>query len=104
MSSPPPANSASTGAAANDVAPGPSQMQWGDIIQQLGAEIAGPLSTALERIQGLATTGQIDRQSLRALRESVSQAREAGMVGQQLARLASGHLRLSRERLHLTQL
>ncbi len=104
MSSPPPANSNSLGAAANDVVAGPSQMQWGEIIQQLGAEIAGPLSTALERIHSLVNTGQIDRQSLRALRESVSQAREAGMVGQQLARLASGRLRLSRERLHLTQL
>ncbi|WP_144006759.1 hypothetical protein [Pelomonas sp. KK5] len=85
-------------------APGPDGMQWAEIIQQLGAEIAGPLSTALERIHGLINTGQIDRQSLRTLRESVNQAREAGMVGQQLARLASGRLHLSRERLHLTQL
>ena len=82
----------------------PSTLQWAEIVQQLGAEIAGPLSTALERINSLVSTGQIDRQSLRALREGVSQAREAGMVGQQLARLASGRLRLSRERLHLTQL
>jgi len=102
MSNPPPAPSAA--AAANDAAQGPGQLQWADIVQQLGAEIAGPLSTALERIHGLINTGQIDRQSLRALREAVSQAREAGMVGQQLARLASGRLRLSRERLHLTQL
>ena len=104
MSSPPPANPAKTSAAANDVNQGLSQLHWAEIVQQLGAEIAGPLSTALERIHSLINTGQIDRQSLRALRESVSQAREAGMVGQQLARLASGRLRLSRERLHLTQL
>ncbi|MDY0748537.1 hypothetical protein SNE35_28815 [Paucibacter sp. R3-3] len=102
MSTPSPAPSAA--AAANDAAQGSGQLQWADIVQQLGAEIAGPLSTALERIHSLINTGQIDRQSLRALRESVSQAREAGMVGQQLARLASGRLRLSRERLHLTQL
>jgi len=79
-------------------------VQWAEIVQQLGAEIAGPLSAALERIHNLSVTGQIDRQSLRALRESVAQAREAGMLGQQLARLASGRLRLARERLHLTQL
>ena len=102
MSNPTPASS--TAAASNDAAQGPGQQQWADIVQQLGAEIAGPLSTALERINGLINTGQIDRQSLRSLREAVSQAREAGMVGQQLARLASGRLRLSRERLHLTQL
>lgn len=77
---------------------------WADIVQQLGAEIAGPLSQALERIHTLIATGQIDRQSLRALREGVSQAREAGMMGQQLARLASGKLRLSKERLQLTQM
>ncbi|WAC74541.1 hypothetical protein OU995_07450 [Roseateles sp. SL47] len=90
-------------AAANDMAPRLNDAQWGDIVQQLGAEIAGPLSHALERIQELIATGQIDRQGLRALRESVAQAREAGMVTQQLSRLASGRLRLSRERVHLTQ-
>lgn len=104
MSSPPPANNNSTNAAANDVSGEPSRAQWTEIVQQLGAEIAGPLSAALERINHLVNTGQIDRQSLRALRESVTQAREAGMVGQQLARLASGRLQLSRERMHLTQI
>ncbi|MDC8786852.1 sensor histidine kinase family protein [Roseateles koreensis] len=101
---PPPNNALSANAAANDVAIGPNHAQWGEIVQLLGAEIAGPLSSALERIHNLVSTGQIDRQSLRALRESVSQAREAGMIGQQLARLASGRLRISRERLHLTQI
>jgi len=99
-SSPPPTPSA----AANDVVGEPSRAQWADIVQQLGAEIAGPLSGALERIHQLVSTGQIDRQSLRALKESVSQAREAGMMGQQLARLASGRLRLAREKMHLTQI
>ncbi|MBV8503350.1 MAG: hypothetical protein JO006_16725 [Paucibacter sp.] len=97
MSSPPPQN------AANDAGSEPEAGQWADIVQQLGAEIAGPLSAAMERIHQLIATGQIDRQGLRALRESVAMAREAGMAGQQLARLASGRLRLARERLHLTQ-
>ncbi len=90
-------------AAAHGLGSRAGETPWGDIVQQLGAEIAGPLSHALERIQQLISTGQIDRQGLRALRESVAQAREAGMVTQQLARLASGRLRLSRERVHLTQ-
>lgn len=106
MSSQPPANAPPTlhAVAANDGTTPTSDPQWAEIIQQLGAEIAGPLSAALERIQSLIATGQIDRQGLRALRESVEQAREAGMVGQQLARLASGTLSLARERLHLTQM
>ena len=101
MSRPPPSIAAPL--AANDMAQPPSDSQWGDVVQQLGAEIAGPLSAALERIHTLISTGQIDRQGLRALRDWVAQAREAGMVSQQLARLASGRLRLSRERVPLTQ-
>lgn len=104
MSKPTPVPPVPVSGAANDVAQLPSHAQWAEIVQQLGAEIAGPLSAALERIHNLAVTGQIDRQGLRTLRESVAQAREAGMMGQQLARLASGRLRLSRERLHLAQL
>ena len=42
--------------------------RWADVLAQLGAEIAGPLTAAIERVNALATTGQIDRQSLRALR------------------------------------
>jgi len=101
MSTPP---SSAPVSAANDVMPEPTPVQWADIVQQLGAEIAGPLSAALEQIQNLATTGQIDRRGLRLLRRSVDDARTAGMLGQQLARLASGRLRLNRERQHLTQM
>lgn len=104
MSSQPPAPPVKVSGAANDMAQGPSHAQWAEIVQQIGAEIAGPLSGALERIHNLMVTGQIDRQSLRALRESVAHAREAGMMGQQLARLASGRIKLARERVHLTQL
>lgn len=101
MSKPP---SSAPVSAANDVTPEPTPVQWADIVQQLGAEIAGPLSAALEQIQNLATTGQIDRRGLRLLRRSVDEARTAGMLGQQLARLASGRLRLNRERQHLAQM
>ena len=104
MSSQPPSPPVKLAGAANDVAQGPNHAQWADIVQQIGAEIAGPLSSALERIHNLMVTGQIDRQGLRSLREAVAHAREAGMMGQQLARLASGRVKLARERIHLTQL
>ena len=72
MESPKPAPTAApTTGAANDVAQELTAAQWAQIMQQLGAEIAGPLSAALERIHNLTVTGQIDRQSLRTLRESV---------------------------------
>ena len=76
--------------------------RWLDVVQTLSAEMSVPLTAALERIQALASTGHIDRASLRALGEEVQQARLAGMVGQQLARLASGRLRQTHERLPLT--
>lgn len=104
MSNQPPSPPVKLAGAANDVAQGPNHAQWADIVQQIGAEIAGPLSSALERIHNLMVTGQIDRQGLRSLREAVAHAREAGMMGQQLARLASGRVKLARERIHLTQL
>jgi hypothetical protein len=77
---------------------------WRSLLTQIGSEIAVPLTAAMERITSLATTGKIDRQSLRLLREEVENARRAGMVGQQLARFASGRVRQSHERLHLTRL
>lgn len=75
--------------------------RWHDLVAQIGAEIAGPLTAALERINTLTSTGKIDRHGLRALREEVEAARQAGMVGQQLTRFASGRLRQSHERLQL---
>jgi hypothetical protein len=81
-----------------------SGAHWRELLTQIGSEIAGPLTAAMERITSLATTGKIDRQSLRRLREEVETARRAGMVGQQLARFASGRVRQSHERLHLTRL
>jgi hypothetical protein len=75
--------------------------RWHELVSEIGAEIAGPLTAALERVHALTTTGCIDRASLKALREELEQARRAGMLGQQLSRLASGRLRQSHERLQL---
>ena len=75
--------------------------RWHELVAQIGAEIAAPLTAALERINALTSTGRIDRHGLRALREEVEAARQVGMIGQQLTRFASGRLRQSHERLQL---
>jgi len=82
---------------------GPETAVWQGFIAALGAEIASPLTVALERINALTTTGRIDRRGLRALREEVEQARRIGMASQQIARLASGRVRQSHERIDLAQ-
>lgn len=96
-----PKRAGSAGAAA--AAELPDGEYWRELIAQIGREIAGPLSAALERVTQLTATGRIDRQGLRALRNEVERARNAGMVSQQLARFASGRLKQSHEKLHLTQ-
>lgn len=75
--------------------------RWHELVAQIGAEIASPLTAALERINTLTSTGKIDRTGLRALRAEVEAARQVGMIGQQLTRFASGRLRQSHERLQL---
>ena len=72
-------------------------------MSQVGVEIAEPLTAALERIHVLTATGKIDRAGLRALRDEVEQARQAGMIGQQLTRFASGRVRQSHEVLQLEE-
>lgn len=77
---------------------------WRELIGQIGSDVGQSLSSALERVTVLATTGKIDRAGLRALREEIEQARRAGMIGQQLARIASGRIRQAPEQLALTQM
>lgn len=81
--------------------PGDEHERWHELVAQIGAEIAAPLTAALERINTLTSTGKIDRAGLRALRDEVEAARQAGMIGQQLTRFASGRLRQSHERMAL---
>jgi CheY-like chemotaxis protein len=75
--------------------------RWHKLVAEMGGEIASPLTAALERVTTLTSTGRIDKQSLRALREEIEAARQIGMIGQQLTRLASGRVRQSHERLQL---
>lgn len=93
-----------TESAATGVAHVPDDAHWRDIIGQIGSEVGLPLSAALERVTVLATTGKIDRAGLRALRDEIERARRAGMIGQQLARFASGRIRQTPEQLSLTQM
>lgn len=75
--------------------------RWHELVAEIGAEIAAPLTSALARVHELTTTGRIDRGGLRALREEIEQARQIGMIGQQLTRFASGRLRQTHERMQL---
>lgn len=77
--------------------------RWKHLVSQMGAEIAAPLTAALERINELTSTGRIDRHGLRALRAEVESARQIGMIGQQLMRFATGRLRQSNETLKLDE-
>lgn len=76
--------------------------RWRELVAQVGREMASPLTSALERVTDLITTGKIGRQSLRELRAEIDQARQAGIWCQQIARLASGRVHPSQERIHLT--
>ena len=77
---------------------------WRQVVGAVGSEVAVPLTSALDRILSLVSTGRIDRSGLRALREEVERARRAGMVAQQLTRFASPALRQSVEKLALADL
>lgn len=80
---------------------GPDDSRWRLLIAELGAEIAHPLTAALERIHALTSSGRIDRAGLRALRDEVEAARQVGMTAQLLARYANERLQQSRERVAL---
>jgi CheY-like chemotaxis protein len=85
-----------------DTAHAQELVRWQDLLGQVGRELAEPLTSVLDRVITLTTTGRIDRHGLRALREDVERARHAGMLCQQMSRLASGRIRQTHERVHLT--
>jgi hypothetical protein len=74
------------------------------LLALLGDEVAVALADAAERVTSLASTGRISRAGLRALRDEIDRARRAVLKGQQVARLASGRVRVNPERLDLTAL
>jgi hypothetical protein len=80
---------------------GADGVRWRDLIAEFGAEIAHPLTLALERVNALTSGGRVDRAGLRLLREEIETARQLGMTAQLLARFASAGLSQSRERVAL---
>lgn len=77
-------------------------LRFQELVAQIGRELAEPLTTALERVNALLSTGTIDRHGLKALLSETDRARQAGIWCQQISRLASGRARQSHERVHLT--
>jgi hypothetical protein len=75
-----------------------------DLVAQLGAEVCQALAGAMERVNTISATGRLDRGGLRLLQEELERARRVGIMGQQVSRLAAGHIQLSQERLNLTQM
>ena len=74
------------------------------VVARMAAEVAMPLTHALERVLALASSGRIDRPGLAALRDEIDDARRVGLRGQQIVRFASGQVRPSAERLDLAGL
>lgn len=83
------------------ISAGRDESHWRQLIAEVGAEVAHPLTAALERIHALISSGHIDRAGLRALRDEVEAARQVGMTAQLLARFANERLQQSHERVVL---
>lgn len=73
-----------------------------EILGQVAAEVAAPLTQALERVNDLAAGHSLSAEELQRLNEEVAHARRIGILGQQIARLASGVVRQVPEPLDLT--
>jgi hypothetical protein len=74
---------------------------WTDVVSALSAEMAVPLTQALQRVEAMTNSGRIDRAGLQALNQELQEARRLSVAGQQLARLAAGQVRQVTERVPL---
>lgn len=72
-----------------------------DVVARLAAEVSGPLTEALDRVNLIASHGRIDRQGLVQLTRAIEEARRAGLMGQRIARMANGQARPGIERVDL---
>jgi len=81
---------------------GTTERAW-PVVHQIGAEVAGALTPALDSVRLMQNTGRIDRAGLDALLAQIEQARHASMLGQQIARLAGGGIQQQPEALSLAQ-
>lgn len=64
----------------------------GDVVAQVGMEVASLTSAALERVNTMMATGRIDRSGLKLLRAEIEAARRSAMLGLQVHRVSSGRL------------
>jgi hypothetical protein len=71
------------------------------VVARLGADVAAPLTAALDRLLAIAQSGHLDGAGLKALRQHIGQARDAGLRAQQIGRLVAGDIHLVPERLNL---
>jgi len=72
------------------------------LANQVGVEVASALTPALDGVRQMQLTGRIDRAGLHALISQIEQARRAGMLGQQVARLAYGGIQQQPEAVNLS--
>lgn len=87
-----------------EIPPLAAEQALGAVVARLGAEIAAPLTAALDRVRFMASSGRIGRADLLALRDEIDLARQAGMRGQQIARITNGQIHPMPERLRLDTL
>ncbi|WP_119353074.1 hypothetical protein [Azohydromonas sediminis] len=92
-----PARTAIDGGDAHDVA----DAHWSALFAQFGAEVAQPLTAALERLRALTDGPGRDPVALQALEREIERARAAALLAQQLARLANPALQRRPEQLDL---
>lgn len=75
-----------------------------ELLVQMSSEASTLLASAIDRVNTLAHSGRIDRAGLRSLRDELERARRAGMLGQQICRIASARVRVHDERIDLKAL
>jgi hypothetical protein len=72
------------------------------LANQIGVEVACALTPALDSIRQMQASGRIDRAGLHTLVTQIEQARQASMLGQQIARLAHGGIQQQPEAVDLS--
>jgi hypothetical protein len=79
----------------------PDDAAW-KVATQVGMEVACALTPALDSIRQMQASGRIDRAGLHSLVTQIEQARQASMLGQQIARLAHGGIQQQPETVNLS--
>jgi len=74
---------------------------WSALFAQVGAEVAQPLTAALEHLRALVEGPGRDPVALQALKRDIERARAAAVLAQQLARLANPALQRHSEQVDL---